>query len=78
MMKRKLGVLSANVLNAGLSTEDDNRKATKSAGRASDLFTVAQELCTGVCVCSCTVQHPCESGAPLVITSTLFFLPPQL
>lgn len=30
--------------------EDDNIRAKKPAGRTSDLFTVAQDLCTGLCV----------------------------
>lgn len=72
MKKRKLEVLSNNIQNAVLSTEDDNRRATKSAWRTSDLFIVAQDLCTAVC--SCTVWHQCESCTPhLNTTSTSAF-----
>lgn len=33
--------------------EDDNRRATKSAGRTSDLFTAAQDPCTALCELHC-------------------------
>lgn len=49
MKKRKLWVLSGNIQNAVLCMEDDNRRATTSAGRTSDLFRAARDLCTALC-----------------------------
>lgn len=75
--KRKLGVLSDNIQNAVLSTEDD----TKSAWRTSDLFTVAQDLCTALCVAALfgiNVNHVSHFWTPHLLLPSLFFLPTQL
>lgn len=78
--KRELGVLSDTfrmLLYLPLSTaEDDNRRATKSAGGTSHLCIVAQVLCTGLCLAvrfSINANHvPCLRT---LLLSTLFFLP---
>ena len=38
------------MIHSSLSTEDENRRATKSAGGTSNLCIVAQILCTGLCL----------------------------
>lgn len=81
--KRELGVLSDTfrmLLYLPLSTDVDNRRATKSAEGTSNLCIVAQVLCTGLCLAvlfSINVNHiPCLRTPDLL--PTLFFLPTHL
>lgn len=79
--RESLEVLSNNIQNAVLSTEDDNRRATKSAWRTSDLFIVAQDLCTALCVAALfgiNVNHVPPIWTPHLLLPSLFFLPTQL